>query len=286
MRVLFLFVFILLSIYSNGQIISGKVIDSSTEEPLAFVSIGVKNMPLGTITDEQGNFEFKIKDCSGDSIVRVSMISFEPQIFTINDLIGKSNIIRLNTVAYEISEVIIRPSGKLRKVGNTDYNKKAGFCGWGRSDYGKGCEVGLKMKLGKKPVQLRSMHIRVHRQSYDSSLFRIHIRELDNNNPSKELLTENILFKSLKETGWTDIDLSSYNLVYNGDIMVSIEWVQVYGVIKEREMLINNNTYGEYVLISNQRNNGLTYTKWGSEDKWNILKNGSSPSIYFTIRTL
>lgn len=275
--------FIFLSIYSRGQIIIGKVIDSSTEEPLAFVNIGVKNMPLGTITDEQGNFEFKIIDCSVDSIIRVSMISFEPQTFTIKDLIGISNIIRLNSVAYELSEVVIQPSGNLRKVGNTDYTLKARVCGWGGSDYGKGCEIGLMIKLGQSPVQLNSMQIHVHRQSYDSSLFRIHIRELDNNNPSKELLTENILFKLIKETGWTEIDLSSYNLVYSGDIMVSIEWIKVYGINKEREMRVNNDTIAEYVLISKQKNKGLTYTRWGSEDKWNILRNGSSPSIYFTV---
>ncbi len=276
-------IFTLITIHLNSQTITGKVIDSLTGEPLIYASIGIINTYKGTITDEQGNFKLKVDGQMPEAIVRISMISFAPQTFTIGELTGKENIIKLTKTPFQIATVVIKPSGKFRKVGNTDYNTKASSCGWGGADYKKGNEIGLKIELGVSPVKLQSMHVRIHRQAFDSSLYRLHVRNIKNKEPFTELLSENILVTLSNEMGWADIDLSKYNIILQGDIALTLEWIKVFGVNKNRAMKINQDIWSEYVLFNKSKKKGYTYTRWGTEAKWNVLNNGS-PSIYLTIQ--
>jgi hypothetical protein len=276
-------IFTLVSVHINSQTIEGRVIDSLTGEPLIYTSIGIINTSIGTITDEEGNFIIKVEGQMPEAIVRISMISFAPQTFTVGELIGKENIIKLIKTPFQIATVVVKPSGKFRKIGNTDYSTKASSCGWGGSEYRKGNEIGLKIALGAYPVKLQSMHVRVHRQAFDSSLYRLHVRSIKNKEPFTELLTGNVLVTLSNEMGWADIDLSKYNIVLQGDIALTLEWIKVFGVNKNRAMKINQDIWTEYVLFNKNKKGGYTYTRWGTEAKWNVLNNGS-PSIYLTIQ--
>lgn len=46
------------SIFAQGQItkIRGRVIDAQTREPIAYVNIAFRGLPIGTITSEKGEF--------------------------------------------------------------------------------------------------------------------------------------------------------------------------------------------------------------------------------------
>jgi hypothetical protein len=46
--------FLLISSNLTGQVIHGKLVDSSDERPLAYVNVGVVNISTGTITNERG----------------------------------------------------------------------------------------------------------------------------------------------------------------------------------------------------------------------------------------
>jgi hypothetical protein len=275
--------FSLITAHLNAQTITGKVIDSSSGESLEYVSIGVVNTSLGIITDREGNFKMDVKGQSPKAIVRISMISYAPQTFTIEELAAKENIIKLTSTPVQLSDVIVRPSGKSREVGTKNYTRKGSWCGWGGSNFGQGNEIGTKIELGNKPVQIKSLHIHVHRQAFDSSLFRLHIRTIADNAPFEELLNTNIILAITKETGWFDFDLSKYNIILKGDVAVTLEWVKVTGVNKNRVQNINNKTVTEYVLFNTKKKQGNMYTRWGTEAKWVMHENGS-PSIYLTIQ--
>jgi hypothetical protein len=267
----------------NSQIITGKVFDSSNGEPLEYVSIGVINTSIGTITDAKGNFKIDVRGQSQKDIVRISMISYKPQTFTIEELSQKENTINLIAAPTQLAEIIIKPSGKSRQVGTTGYDRIGNWCGWGGSDFGKGNEIGMKLELGTSPVQLKSLHIHVHRQSFDSSLYRLHIRTIADKSPFDELLNNNIILTITKESGWVDFDLIKYNIVLEGDVALTLEWVKVVGINKNRAMKIRNKMTSEYVLFNQKRKQGCIYTRWGTEAKWNINEDGS-PSIYVTIQ--
>jgi hypothetical protein len=223
-----------------------------------------------------------VKGQSPKAIVRISMISYAPQTFTIEELSAKENIIKLTSTPVQLSEVIVRPSGKSRDVGTKNYTRHS-VCGWNGSKFGQGNEIGTKIELGNKPVQIKSLHVRVRRQAFDSSLYRLHIRTIVDNVPFEELLNTNIFLAITKESGWFDFDLTKYNIVLKGDVSVSLEWVKVTGVNKNRVDKVDNKIATEYVLFNTNKKQGNMYTRWGTEAKWVMHENGS-PSFYLTIQ--
>lgn len=275
--------FSLITIQLNGQTVTGKVIDSSSGDPLEYASIGVVNTSIGIITDNTGNFKIDVKGQSPKATVRISMVSYAPQTFTIEELSAKENIIKLVSTPMQLAEVIVRPSGKSREVGTTSYTRIGNWCGWGGSKFGQGNEIGTKIELGNMPVQIKSLHIHVQRQAFDNSLYRLHIRTIAGNLPFEELLDTNIILTITKESGWIDFDLSKYNIVLKGDVALTLEWVKVIGINKNRVQKINNKITTEYVLFNTQKKQGYTYTRWGTEAKWSMRENGS-PSMYLTVQ--
>jgi len=284
MKTLPLFVISLfLSLQFYGQSITGNVLAASNGEPLIYASIGVIETSVGTITDEKGNFKLEIKDLPNKSAIRFSMIGFKAQTFTIKELANKENTIRLENETYKLPEVIVSPGGKLKKAGTTSFSLKS-ICGWGGTDFGKGWEIGTKIDLGDTPKKLKSLHIRVYKQSYDSSIFRLHIRNIVDNLPANELLKTNILVSISKETGWMVIDLSNYNLVFEGEIALSLEWIKVAGMDLNNLITANGNKQRFPAVTFNvKQKEGLTFTKWGTEAKW-AINDKSSPSIYLTVQ--
>jgi hypothetical protein len=276
--------FLFLNLQLFGQTISGKVEGISNNEPLVYAGIGVIETNVGTITNEEGEFSLEVKGLPVNSRVRFSMVGFKSKTFTIEELLDKENIIRLDSEIYNLPEVIINPSGRIRKVGTTGISPGGGVCGWGGTQTGKGWEVGTKIKLGDIPVRLRSIHIRVNNQSYDSTLFRLHIRNIVGSLPGNELLKNDILISLTKEKGWVEIDLDKYNLVYEGAIALSLEWIKIFCVDINKFITVNGEKrLAAGVTLEKKRNQGCIFTKWGTEAKW-VRHDNESPCIYMTVQ--
>jgi len=276
----FYVILLLFSLQFYGQTITGNVLDASNGEPLIYANIGVIETSVGTITDEKGNFKLDVKNLPNKSIVRFSMIGFKSHIYAIEELLNKENTIRLEIETINLPEVIVKSVVKLKKVGTTSYSKNV--IGWRGNDFSKGYEFGTKIELGDSPVKLKSLHMHVYKQTYDSSLFRLHIRNIAENLPHDELLNTDILILITKESGWIDIDLSKYNLVFEDDIALSIEWIKVMG----RDINKRNTVTGQLtqaVTFNVKPNKGLTFQKMGTEAKWDRHESGS-PSFYLTVQ--
>ncbi len=263
-----------------GQVIKGQIIDSKTNEPVEYVSIGIINTPYGAITDDKGYFEFESKNQELSSTVRVSMIGYESQIFSIADLLQKDLKIVMVGIVYGINEVVITPTEE-RTVGTKGFNRFQGWSGWGGLQVRKGYEIGIKLDLGEKPVKIKSLNIMLHRQAFDTSFFRLHIRAIKDTLILDELLKENIIISISNESGWANIDLEHFNLILTGEIGLTLEWLKVQGLNSDREMKINKRMQNAYILFKNKKNQTGLY-RWGPEAKWKI-NTQYSPSMYLTI---
>jgi len=272
--------FILFPVY--GQTIAGRVVNSSTKEPIEYVNIGIVNTTIGTVTNATGNFVLHLKDQPPESIVRFSMIGFKPAGFTIQELTEIENIIELVDEPYELEAVQISPKGKVRDIGIKDRSLFK-VCGWGGTQRGKGHEIGTKMDLGESPVKLKSLHVRLHSQSFDSSLFRLHIRDINNNIPDKELLKENVFVGISKEKGWVEINLNSYDIILKGEVALSLEWLNVFGLNEDKLSRVNKTKKPmANVLFCVSKKKGRVFTRWGSEAQWNAHES-NIPSFYLTV---
>ncbi|NOZ46521.1 MAG: carboxypeptidase-like regulatory domain-containing protein [Chlorobi bacterium] len=266
----------------HGQVLKGRIIDSKTNEPLEYVSVGIIKTTYGTITNKKGQFIFEAKGQDLLSIVRISMIGYEPQEFTVVELENNNKDIKLVETTFKLTEVIIKPTTKERNVGATGFNIFAGWSGWGGLYFGKGYEMGTIIDLGNQPVEIKNLHVLLHRQAFDTIYVRLHIRSIKDTLILDELLTENIIIPITKESGWTLIDLEPYNIVLSGNVGLTLEWLKVKGLNKDRIMKINDKMVEAYILFKNKKNHYGLY-RWGTEAKW-IINKKHSPSMYLTIK--
>jgi hypothetical protein len=269
----------LLVIPTYGQVINGKVIDSSNSKPLVYVNIGVVGTPIGTITDENGNFSIDVTGQPLNANVRFSMIAYKPKTFTIEALSKKDNTVKLIPDTMHLKEVVVRPSGKIKDVGSIIANYTEDVYGWYSTDHGKGCEIGLKIPLDTIPVKALKLHFKLFCQAFDTAILRLHIRSIAQKKPAEELLTSNILIAVPKNTGVVDFDLSKYNIVFKGDVAVLLEWVKV--VIVNKDKPIDKGPAGVYFRLNKK---GPGYFRLGSEMRW--IQTGKSPCIYLTVQEL
>ena len=71
-----------LSLFSQDDFLyNGKIIDSVSKEPLAYVNIGIVDYNLGTVSDENGKFELIIKTSDQDLLIRYSYIGYTSKTF-------------------------------------------------------------------------------------------------------------------------------------------------------------------------------------------------------------
>ncbi len=138
------------------------------------------------------------------------------------------------------------------------------------------------MDQGNTPSHIQSLHVHIHRQAYDTSWYRLHIRTLENDLPYEELLADNVIVSISEESGWVELNLREYNIVLTGQVAVTLEWLKVGEVYEDRAMKINQKVTAEYVLFNQKKKAGCILTRWGVEADW-TRANKSSPAIYLTV---
>jgi len=262
--------------------ITGIVLDSKTGKPLEYASVGIINTQFGGVTDANGSFSFEVKGLSANASIRFSMIGYAPQVYKVDEYLSKNGQIQLEETPVVIPEVIIKPSNKTRKVGVTSFDRFGQWCGWGGLQFGRGNEVGTRIDLGPKPVLLSKLHVRILRQSFDTSCYRLHIRPYKNNTVGDELLTSNIIIYLTKESGWDEVDLGKYNLVFSGEVVFTLEWLKVKGNNENRAMKINKKISKAYILFRTKNDNRGMF-RWGIEANW-FANNPISPAMYLTVK--
>jgi len=88
--------------------IKGKVIDQISEEPLAYANISILGKSIGTVTNNDGEFVFKIPAQFLPFDLAVSFVGYKNAIVPISKLSQDINIIYLKRVNISLQEVVIR----------------------------------------------------------------------------------------------------------------------------------------------------------------------------------
>ena len=88
------------------MVLKGMVVDSKTNEPVAFANLGLLGTVAGVASDMDGNFELRIPDKYAIHIVRISAVGYAPAEYKAYELRDKPGIvIKLRPVTYGIGEV-------------------------------------------------------------------------------------------------------------------------------------------------------------------------------------
>ncbi len=102
----------------DNSVITGKVINGEDKEPLPFASIRLKNHPIGTISNENGDFDFYIPKSKRTDTLSISFIGFNSYEVPLININRKLEIL-LTPSSNVLDEVILTEKDPL------DYIKKA-----------------------------------------------------------------------------------------------------------------------------------------------------------------
>jgi pimeloyl-ACP methyl ester carboxylesterase len=207
-------------------IIRGVVIDQKNRTALAYVNIGVPGKDLGTVSQRDGTFSLKIsQDLRADSL-RFSLVGYQSDAYNLADILGRSGPIRVALVSKPtlLAEVVVTSkSPTLKTIGNRTAST---FISVGFPLRLLGGETGVKMSLGRRPVWLRRFNFHIASNRLDTAVFRLNLYAFNRGVPTSNILAQNILVRIGKQTGAYSVDLSGYKVIAQGDILVSLEWVE------------------------------------------------------------
>lgn len=97
------------SIFAQNIIITGQIIDKTTNKELPFANIRVGKTPYGCISNEEGNFRLVMPSHFKDSVLLTTYIGYFPSRDTIKNLKSKNLIIVLVPVTTELPVVDVVP---------------------------------------------------------------------------------------------------------------------------------------------------------------------------------
>lgn len=250
---------------NEGIIIKGKIIQQENGKALAYVSIGVLNKSLGTLTDTLGNFSFQISRENLADTLQISLVGyFSEKIVVKNFIEGNESIIRLREKVIELSEVKV-------------YNRKLNTETIGRQSDGKfiqvsihnkksvqetiGSEMGMRFKTKKPNPTLKDFNFNISGNNFNSIKYRINIYSVKDHMPDT-LIFNKQLFMTLNnfKTGWTKVDLASYNIPVPQDFIITIQWVE--SRMDKKQDPITLIPVGKTLFSKN------CYVRIASQDKW------------------
>lgn len=92
--------------------ISGKITNRENGEPVAYASISVSGKSIGTSSNTEGNFIFKIPESYKNGSLKISCIGYQSFTRMITDVTGKPVIISLAPATVELQEIQVQAKGK------------------------------------------------------------------------------------------------------------------------------------------------------------------------------
>lgn len=244
---------------TDQALVRGEIIDAKTGSMLPFVSIGILNKEMGTVSKDDGKFELNIGPGMEDGLVRVSMIGYKAKTISVQELLSKQwNSIELEEEINQLPEVVITARGLKRKnLGNKTTSKYVST-GFGYEQLGS--EIGIKIDVRKQPVFVDAFNFNIpYNRLSARALFRLNLYEIEGGMPAKNILTKSIIIPiDAKQTGLISVDLTPYTIVLRDDVIASLEWINNEG----------ENNKGEAIYFSLGVFNSGTLIKRSSQGRF------------------
>ncbi|TDS60189.1 carboxypeptidase-like regulatory domain-containing protein [Myroides indicus] len=224
--------FLLASIgFTQENQISGTIKNVETHANLAYVSIGVIDKAMGTISKEDGTFLMKTnKYLTEKNKVRFSMIGYQDYVASVKELENNPTIYLIpeSSVLPEIA--IIKKHINRYKIGNTKVGKML-MKYYSIHDASKDDQLGVEQGMifdveNDFVVDKFSFHIGCN--EYQNVKLRLKFYDVDKGEPIKLFNREDIIFDITdRKKGIFTVDLQDYDIIIKDkkQIAVSLEWV-------------------------------------------------------------
>ncbi|MCQ9640709.1 carboxypeptidase-like regulatory domain-containing protein [Chryseobacterium sp. WG14] len=253
---------LLLTISICAQKISGTV-KNENKEVISYCSISFGNENISTITDSNGNYSLEIPQNANknDEIIFESN-GYESKNLSINEITQNSNII-LNKRVYAIQEINV--SGKKTKRETIGAEKRPMLTFSKMFDKNKPTvEQGQIFDIYNW-TKLNSYNFYIIPSSrFKEITLKLNIYSVKDGLPYQSLLNENIIYKT-GTTGWQNIDLQQYRLIYTDSDKLAIT-LQLVDYIQDDTI---DFVFG--ISAKKTLSNNLLY-RYQSQGKWEASK--------------
>jgi hypothetical protein len=273
------FLLLLISVTSRNcfaQVFTGRVIDSQKSVGLPYANVSIRGKSVGGIADIRGHFAVDIRKSSLDDSILISSLGYESVTLARRDLTSKFYEIKLSPVSYPLNEVVAYAKRAVIIIGNKAHGRQ--YTGWGDHQRLQGRVRGAAIQPEIVPLKLARFVMRLHENTFDSVLFRIHIIPVGPSyqaGEENELLNENIFVTCKKNQNWVYVDLTPYHIIINGPVVVAAEWVDSWakrGSASDGSKLLT---------ISVSKKDGYFYQRKMPGEPFAVTKESFTPTMYF-----
>jgi hypothetical protein len=225
-KLCFILLFVPIFLNSYAQIHIQGITKDKNDQIIEYVSIGIQEKGIGTVSNHQGIFSLVVPDSLKNEYLSFNHVSYNTIRLLPEDVNGNS-IIRMEEKITALSEVIVtskKSSPKWLKRGF----KIPGYAY--ANDLGE--EWGINLEI-KKQTLLRQVKLKIGTCTYDSVKIRINICKFksDTQEVGKYLLSEPLyktVEKQAKSKAYT-VDIPELIFVNQEEILLSFEFVHYYG---------------------------------------------------------
>jgi hypothetical protein len=98
----------------DRSFLKGKVVDSESGQPLSYATIGLYGTSLGSVTNQSGDFSFKIPGDIADPLLVISYMGYKDLFLPVVFPVEESMNISLNRQLIPLQEVVIRYSDPVK----------------------------------------------------------------------------------------------------------------------------------------------------------------------------
>lgn len=267
MKALFSLLFCVSTLFSQTSI-KGLIIDNNGA-PLPYCSIGYLGKTVGTLSDENGEFELKLKGVSDTDTIKFFAIGFNEYLISVLDARNQKNLeVKLNESAVELMEVEVNAKKVVVDyLGTKKFttNNCSGFVKNEENWKGSETAINANNKVGRD-VFLQNFSFYIIQNKYTDSLkFRLMLYEASEKNYPrlKTILRKPIIFKVPPGlVGEYIVDLTKYNIATNKNFFISLECLQ-------NEMEITKFCYAGSPAVP-------SFVKSAAFAKWNRVKGGGA----------
>ncbi|MDH6341923.1 hypothetical protein M2480_000586 [Parabacteroides sp. PFB2-12] len=221
------FILIFSTLYGQNRI-TGSILNAENNLPIEYANIGIVGKNIGTVSDMNGQFDFSVETQYLNDSLLFSCVGYESYSMRISHM-KENDTIHLKEKPFLLNEVVVTPRKFKEKVFGITAKKGIGVTGFENNNLGYEC--GLLMK-NKKRAELRSVNVNISSCAYDTIFYRLNIYEVKEKNNFENILVEPIYVIASKEdilNGSLKIDLTGYNVVVNGNFLVTLEHIRDLG---------------------------------------------------------
>ena len=92
---------------SQDITVSATVVDKETNEPLEYASVGLKSIPIGTISNGQGEFDFHMPAEYRNEVMVISMLGYKNFEAPVWSLIDEKQVIKMEKSPIVLEEIVV-----------------------------------------------------------------------------------------------------------------------------------------------------------------------------------